>query len=243
MKYYFIYRADEQQGPFTFEELTDLEITKETMVWFDGLEYWVSAAQIQELQVLFIAKPPPINLLASPLSSSKLEKHDIEPETEKVAAKNIFGLKRSIFFLILGLLITAFGLYYFNNLQVEHREKLAEESKAIELYQKQQKRIAEQDELLAKQKQIERERIEKEKKQMLERRIKEIDNQLNVSYQNLEFAKINLNNVSAFQFLRTSSERYEQISAAQNKVDLIKDNIRNLQAEMQKINPSWNKGR
>ena len=34
-----------------------------------------------------------------------------------------------------------------------------------------------------------------------------------------------------------------EISAAQNKIDLIKDNIRNLEAERLKINSSWNRGR
>ena len=244
MKQYFIYVKNEQLGPFNFEELKAQKISKETKVWFEGLEDWKNADEIEELKSILVSIPPPINSFTSQPPPPKFENNQkTGNKFEEEEPTKILGLKKNIFYSILGALVIIIGLTYFNNLQDKNREILQEQNRQTESYNQQQKELEEQNARLAEQEKIEANRIAREKKEALEKRINEIVEQLNVNYQNLEIAKQKLNNVSAFKLLRTSSERNEQINSVQNDIDIIKDEIRNLEAEMQKINPNWGSGR
>jgi len=55
-----------QFGPFNIDELKDKKITKETSVWYEGIENWIKAGEIPELQVLFKSIPPPLPLAQKP---------------------------------------------------------------------------------------------------------------------------------------------------------------------------------
>lgn len=57
MKKYHYFDGNEQHGPFTIEELKSFRITKETLVWYDGLADWQPAGSVNELEVLFGAAP------------------------------------------------------------------------------------------------------------------------------------------------------------------------------------------
>jgi hypothetical protein len=59
MKCYFIYDGQQQHGPFSFEELQQKGVKRETPVWKEGLTEWVNAGKLDELSPLFIVKPPP----------------------------------------------------------------------------------------------------------------------------------------------------------------------------------------
>ena len=52
-------------GPFTLEELSERNITKETKVWFQGLGEWKPAGEIPELAGILKLAPPPITRAAS----------------------------------------------------------------------------------------------------------------------------------------------------------------------------------
>lgn len=60
MKKYFYSNGEEKQGPFSLEEIKKENITKETLVWFEGLEDWKPAAEIEEFVEIFQLIPPPI---------------------------------------------------------------------------------------------------------------------------------------------------------------------------------------
>ena len=62
MSKFFIHKYDQQQGPFTIDELKDLKITRETMVWFEGADDWKKAVEIEELQEIFKVVPPPLKI-------------------------------------------------------------------------------------------------------------------------------------------------------------------------------------
>ena len=242
MKQYYIYFENEQLGPFNFEDLKTQKISKETKVWFEGLEEWKIAENIEELKSILISIPPPINSFTSQPPTKFESTQKVGTEIEVDESSKIFGLKRNVFYLLLGAFVIIIGLIYFNNLQDKNREILLEHNKQNELYNQQQKEIEEQNARLAEQEQIEAKRVASEKKKALEKRINEIVEQLNLNYQNLELAKQYLNDVSGFKILRTSSERNEQINSAQNDIDIIKVEIIKLEAEMQKINPNWGSG-
>lgn len=53
-------------GPVTLEQLKGLSITKETLVWKEGLSQWVKAGELEELEVLFKTVPPPLNQTVPP---------------------------------------------------------------------------------------------------------------------------------------------------------------------------------
>ncbi len=60
MKKYFYSDGVNQFGPFSFDELREKNITKQTLVWFDGLSDWLPAGNISELNNFFTLNPPPI---------------------------------------------------------------------------------------------------------------------------------------------------------------------------------------
>ena len=60
MKHYFHSDGENQKGPFTFEQLKNENIEKETLIWFEGLDDWKPAKEIRELDETFELNPPPI---------------------------------------------------------------------------------------------------------------------------------------------------------------------------------------
>lgn len=58
-KYYYA-EGESQFGPYTLDELKRFRITKDTLVWTEGMDDWIAAAHVQELETLFIQSPPKI---------------------------------------------------------------------------------------------------------------------------------------------------------------------------------------
>jgi len=59
MKKYFIHNEIEQLGPFSLNELKDKKLTRNTKIWFNGLDGWTNLEDIQELKTLLDEIPPP----------------------------------------------------------------------------------------------------------------------------------------------------------------------------------------
>jgi len=61
---YFVAIDGQQKGPFATNVLKEMvlrnELTRETLVWRQGMENWASAGQLNELSSLFGSVPPPI---------------------------------------------------------------------------------------------------------------------------------------------------------------------------------------
>lgn len=60
MKQYYIHDGQNQQGPFDLEQLKNAKISKDYMVWCEGMDTWKPAGDVEELKTLFIAVPPPL---------------------------------------------------------------------------------------------------------------------------------------------------------------------------------------
>jgi len=60
LRNYFYLEGDKQIGPFTFENLKNENIKKETLIWFEGLDDWKLANDIKELDEILELNPPPI---------------------------------------------------------------------------------------------------------------------------------------------------------------------------------------
>lgn len=57
-KKYFIAEDDEQKGPFSFNELQEMGISKTTLIWKEGFEDWTEAGKIEKFQSLLTITPP-----------------------------------------------------------------------------------------------------------------------------------------------------------------------------------------
>lgn len=54
MDYYYIIENNQQAGPFTLEQLRVKGITKDTLVWKEGMSVWTPAGIVDDLQSLFV---------------------------------------------------------------------------------------------------------------------------------------------------------------------------------------------
>ena len=204
MKQYFIYQNGEQSGPFFIEELESKKISREILVWTEGLTDWQKAENIEELNLLFKTLPPPIPRSAPPVFERE---NTYVQQLETSESGNSTIKKVGIFLGIAILLFVSVCVFvaYQNDQDLKQREL--------------ETRIAEQE------------------RQVREARIREINNELNVVYQNIEEAKRQLHDVSSFHCLRSDRKRHQQISEAeeiveswQNKKNSLVQEIKSLQA-------------
>lgn len=69
MKQYYVMLGGQRLGPMTFEELSGKNISKQAMVWHDGMDNWKPAGQVADLASLFASAPPPYVAPAPPAYS------------------------------------------------------------------------------------------------------------------------------------------------------------------------------
>lgn len=81
MKKYFYSKGKEKSGPFSFEELKNEGISKDTLIWFEGLDDWKYAREIKEFEEILELTPPPI-------PSDNLKSKTPENESYQVIEEN-----------------------------------------------------------------------------------------------------------------------------------------------------------
>ena len=230
MKKYFLHNGTESSGPFDLEELKAKRITKNSPVWFEGLENWKTADEIPELKNIFVVVPPPIPVLSS---------IPPKPKLEKVEERKILGISKKTFFILLGSLVVLSIITVLNKIEDDRSRELEIKNHKTELenhqYELQQKEINEQKILLEEQEKVETERITRERKQTTTNRILEIQNLIPLNQENIEIAKNKLKEVSNFKVLRTADERKEQISLLQKEISDYGIENSNLNKELEKL--------
>lgn len=235
MKTFFLFIDDEQQGPFNLEELKSKKITRTTKVWFEGLDDWKNADEIEELKSLFISVPPPIKPFSTPPPIKK-----VLPEIEVEQEDKILGFRKKTFFISVGILVLLLSLT-FKMMQHFQKDEIERENKETEIYNEQLKiqneEIAKQKQIIAEKERLEQERIEREREKARKKRIDEIVNELNIAHEELRKANKKLVNVTEFKFLRTASERENQIAVAKEDISIWENNIDELEKEMKRLKP------
>jgi len=58
MKKYFYSNDNQKNGPYSFEELKNENIKKETLIWFEGLDDWTKAEYVLEIKEILELSPP-----------------------------------------------------------------------------------------------------------------------------------------------------------------------------------------
>ncbi|MDD5150412.1 MAG: GYF domain-containing protein [Flavobacterium sp.] len=231
MKKYFLHNGSESSGPFDLEELKAKRISKTTPIWFEGMENWKTASEIEELKSLFVVIPPPISSFSGTTSTLKKE-----VKTEK---RKILGLSKTLFFGIIGGLIVLVVTIILNTLEEKRSQELKLKNHKTELenyqFELKQKEIEEQKIQEVIQEKIDADRMALEKKQNTNNRLLEIKNSL-INYQkNLEANEKKLNDASDFKFLRTATEKKEQLNLLQKNIDSIKNEMNQLKNESEQL--------
>lgn len=80
MKKYFYSDGNEKHGPVSLDELKQENITNDTLIWFQGLNEWTPAKNLDEMRPILELIPPPITILENEPEVIKQEEAPIEKE-------------------------------------------------------------------------------------------------------------------------------------------------------------------
>jgi GYF domain 2 len=227
MQKIYINKDNLEQGPFSTDELKELKITKDTMVWFEGIDDWVKAIEVDELKENFIVTPPPLKLkssVVSPPTIVKSKSNDILKSSQS---------KKQKVLLTIGLLILSFGVFggffLYSKKQEEIKQELEGQNKLI---QEQNLKILEQERI---ENERNNEKIRKQKAAEAERKSEELTElkaRQDGAMTSLRAAKIELNQIQDFELFRSSSDKNRQIQKAlydirmwENEVDRLQNMI------------------
>jgi hypothetical protein len=113
MKKYFLIDGEKQTGPFNLEELKNIGVTKNSMIWYEGLPEWVKANEIDEIKSLIpnISTPPPI-------PKEKVSQSNSNPSTTNTISVNQQKTKKSkgrFLIPIIGILLLGAGGIFIMN--------------------------------------------------------------------------------------------------------------------------------
>ncbi|MDG2433269.1 GYF domain-containing protein [Flavobacterium sp.] len=227
MKTYFINNGNENGGPFTIEELKLQDISRATLVWYNGMDEWKYAGEMAELQFLFQVVPPPIKPVQE--SSSPII-------TE---ARSILGLKKSHFVLVVAFVAIMLFIVVLTIIQNNRRSIIEERNRQTELanekVQVEQKADIEQriqDEI---QNKIAAENNKTFKKDSINNRLVEVKALLIEKKRELTAADVDLSATKKFKILRSEEAKSDQISAAQNAILVLKKEIDDLESELNRL--------
>jgi hypothetical protein len=191
MKKYFLHNGTESSGPFSFDELRAMKITKTTPVWFEGMEKWKYVGDVEELYELVAVTPPPFQV-----------EETVAPQAPKTTSNAAFlGLSKNTFIIVIVLIVVG-STIAINIVQNIRSEELETKNKKTELENRQfllqQKEIEAQKKLIEEQEKAEAERTAREKKQTIIDRIAAIENEMAVTKDNLDTAKEKLTKATDF---------------------------------------------
>ena len=150
MKKYYYSDGQQQFGPLSKKELEGNKITKETLVWYDGLKDWIKAGEVEELADLFPATPtpPPLpkqkTITPPPIPGQSDGKTKRKPKKLAIVIGVIIGLVALVGVICL--------------VQSRQKQKEKEEFERIEAVKKEEQRQKEEEQKLKIEEQISRER-------------------------------------------------------------------------------------
>lgn len=234
MKKYYLHDGTESSGPFDIAQLKALKITTKSPIWFEGMERWKTAGEIEELVPVFLSIPP----IAATVSPKKTV-----PPTQKIVEEPqeqmILGLSKVNFSIACVVLLVIIGSIAFNVLQESRSKELELKNHKTEVenykYEIKQREIEEQKIQMVIQEKIDSERLIKNKKQSLQSRISEIDKSLATQQNNISATEEEIIKASAFKLLRSSSEKEAQLSALQKSIESYKKEIQKLKNESDQL--------
>ncbi len=213
MQKFYIYKDDLQQGPFSTDELKDMKITRDTMVWFEGAENWKKAIEVESLKEILKSFPPPIltNPTQFPPQYVDLKPNNNDKSTIDTKPKK---KKTTLIIVVVALiLVGGLGTFIFTN----QLAKQAEIQRQLDEH-----REAEQAEI---QRQLDEQRQEE---------LKILKYNYDQAVTNLRASQINLNEIQQFKFLRTASEKQQQVQNQLETIRSLENEVERLEKEIDK---------
>lgn len=95
---YFVVINGKQEGPFNLKSLQFKNLNKETLVWYDGLNEWMKAGELEELKSVVKATPPPVGNVvqnappAIPHTSQTSNPYTLAPIWKRVLGQILINL-------------------------------------------------------------------------------------------------------------------------------------------------------
>ncbi|WDO12633.1 DUF4339 domain-containing protein [Flavobacterium sp. WW92] len=213
MKKYYINNGEQNLGSFDLNDLKSKGIDRDTLVWFFGLERWSRARSIPELKELF-------------RTSLKRREGGFRESVDDETAS--FFKDRLLLFvaagLILGFGILFYSFYITSTITQDEQRSHNELQESKELFM--------QERVVSVQALPEKLPLLLAEKKASTKRIAQIEIELAIADQNLAAAEQELMGARYFQFLRMSDVRQQEIEAAKKKIEVWKDEIKLLKAEM-----------
>lgn len=213
MKKYYINNGEQNLGPFDLNDLKSKGIDRDTLVWFFGLERWSRARSIPELKELF-------------RTSLKRREGGFRESVDDETAS--FFKDRLLLFVAAGLLL-GFGILFYS-FYITSTITQDEQRSHNELQES--KKLFMQERVVSVQALPEKLPLLLAEKKVSTKRIAQIEIELAIADQNLAAAEQELMGARYFQFLRMSDVRQQEIEAANKKIEVWKDEIKLLKAEM-----------
>lgn len=96
-KEYFIVVKNKKEGPLTIKQLKG-KLYPDTLIWFDGLDNWLKAKDVQEVRAIITNRPPPIPKKV--YKPNKFDRWIDKHFTKKNVLKGVFVFFLSLFFII-----------------------------------------------------------------------------------------------------------------------------------------------
>ena len=214
MQKYFIYVNHIQVGPLSLDELQEYKISRSSLIWHEGLSDWKEASELEELAFLIKSIPPEIPV------KNNFERYD-EIELHNSESRKVWYL----YGVVGALVIIGFWVYS----QRSHKLQMANIKYQLE---EQQEKIKKQEAIeIARQIEEERQRqIENEAQR--KRNYNTLISDLEASTINLQAAELKLNDIQGFHFLRTESEKEEQILNQLKLIENYKKRIRKIENKL-----------
>lgn len=79
MREYYYSDGQDKKGPFSINDLKLENLSKDTLIWYEGLKDWVPAEKIEELVEILKVTPPPLN---KPDETSKYSDHTAQNKSD-----------------------------------------------------------------------------------------------------------------------------------------------------------------
>lgn|GEM_PF-2980726 len=218
MNTYFIHQEGQSLGPFSIGELRQRKITPNTPVWSEGMDSWVSAKEVAELQFLFRSTPPP---LIKPQTLPEPEEKVLPESQEPKGKKKSYGWVYVLFVIIV---CSSIAVFTFQQIRINELEtELTEQTDSLkDIRRVSDSRQTEIDEM----KQEELMRQKEENRISLTKQLAELNTQLDAE-------KAKLEKINEFQLFRSSEDKVQQVTAQQDVVNSLEQKIEALKKEQQ----------
>ena len=86
--FYFLVEDGKQSEPYTFDQLRDKRIKEDDLIWRNGLDNWVKAGEVKELNTIIFKLPPPIPNAIAPIQEEPSTTEPIKVPVTIVSNEN-----------------------------------------------------------------------------------------------------------------------------------------------------------